>query len=101
MKAAPGVLLHINIDDLDILKWFIHLIRLNILNGMYHLQTTGHPAKDRVLGVEIGSRTQRDEELRTCIRSPFSFCLPMNAWSVVTDRSYWARSSPLLLSQRQ
>ena len=70
-KIAPGIynaytlyaLLNININDLDILKWPIHLIRLHILDRMDDLQPRNRPSKNRMLLVQPRRSCRRNKEL--------------------------------------
>ena len=62
IRAAP--LLNIDVNNLDVLKWLVCLVRLRILNDMHRLQPRHHTSEDRVFIVEPRRRRSRDEELR-------------------------------------
>lgn len=55
--------LYINVDDFDILEWFIKFVRFHILNHVYDLKATQHASEDRVFIVEPRSCRSRNEEL--------------------------------------
>ena len=57
------VLLYINIDDFDILKRFISLVYLNVLDGMDDFKPSNCPAKDGVLAVQPGCRSRGNKPL--------------------------------------
>lgn len=55
--------LYININNFDILEWFIKLVRFHILNHVYDLKATQHASEDRVFIIKPRSCRSRDEEL--------------------------------------
>jgi len=56
---------YIDIDNFNILIWFIILISLHILDRMHNLQPTYYPSEDGVLLIEPRRSVGRDEELGT------------------------------------
>ena len=57
------LLLNINIDDLDILKRLIRLIRLRVLDRMNRLQPSDGSPKNRMLLIQPRGSRRRDKEL--------------------------------------
>ena len=63
LYCSAHTLLHIDINDLDILKRLIGLIRLHVLNRMNRLQPRNRPPKDRMPLIQPRRGRRRDEEL--------------------------------------
>ena len=82
------VLLYINIDDFDILKWLISLVNLNVLDGMDDFKPSNCPAKDGMLAVQPGSRSRGNKPLGTV-----AVCL---AWIRHGHRVWAGRSETLV-----
>ena len=82
------VLLYINVDDFDILKRFISLINLNVLNGMDDFKAGNCPTKDGVLAVQPGCRSGGNKPL-----GAIAVCL---AW-IRHGHCVWARRREALV----